>query len=292
MHKLCLLIFCFFAFLPCFAQDDLVVGAIRWDAWTGGNITNQVEKTLSPQKYHNRLPWFAEIINKNTVKINGGTQAIMDREIGFASDAGLDYWAFLIYKPNNSLSKSLDLYLKSKKRKNINFCIILHNTLEVSESEWLKERDRLISLMKEPGYQKVLGNRPLLYAFQGASLNFERFKDFLSTAKKKNVNPYCVFMYGNPPEDYKKSSRYGFDAVSAYAYSSKKKTYSELVHSVEDGFWKYAAQSKVPFVPLVTAGWDKWPRVETPVSWEKNSAYHKQKSFPSRAKASEIANLP
>ncbi len=27
------------------------VGAIRWDAWSGGEVTRQVEKTLGPIQY-------------------------------------------------------------------------------------------------------------------------------------------------------------------------------------------------------------------------------------------------
>jgi hypothetical protein len=41
------------------AADRPSVGAIRWDAWSGGNVTEQVEQTLSPEKYRARLPWFA-----------------------------------------------------------------------------------------------------------------------------------------------------------------------------------------------------------------------------------------
>jgi hypothetical protein len=40
-----------------------LVGAIRWDAWHGelSEVGKAVEKTLSPPKYHFRLPWFAKI---------------------------------------------------------------------------------------------------------------------------------------------------------------------------------------------------------------------------------------
>ena len=40
-----------------------LVGAIRWDAWHGelSEVGKAVEKTLSPLKYHFRLPWFAKI---------------------------------------------------------------------------------------------------------------------------------------------------------------------------------------------------------------------------------------
>jgi hypothetical protein len=37
------------------------VGAIRWDVWSGGDVTRQVEKTLGPLKYQARLLWFAQV---------------------------------------------------------------------------------------------------------------------------------------------------------------------------------------------------------------------------------------
>ena len=45
------------------AEVDLVVGAIRWDAWSGGKITGEVERSLGPEKYHTRLPWFSEVVD-------------------------------------------------------------------------------------------------------------------------------------------------------------------------------------------------------------------------------------
>ena len=34
------------------AEGGPVVGAIRWDAWTGGKITAEVERSLGPGKSH------------------------------------------------------------------------------------------------------------------------------------------------------------------------------------------------------------------------------------------------
>ena len=39
-------------------------------------MTAQVEKTLGPKKYHDRLPWFAEVIDDNTVRIDGSPPAV------------------------------------------------------------------------------------------------------------------------------------------------------------------------------------------------------------------------
>ena len=86
----------------------------------------------------------------------------MDQEISFAADAELDYWAFLVYPESNPMSVALKQYLKSPERGRINFCLILHNSLLVSDEQWPKERDRAVALLKQPGYQKVLDGRPLV----------------------------------------------------------------------------------------------------------------------------------
>ena len=93
----------------------------------------------------------------------------------------------------------------------------------------------------------------------------------------------------NPTKDYEMAKNKGFDAVSAYAFGGGQPTFSALVNDVENRFWGAAAKSKVPYIPFVTTGWDKHPRKDNHVTWEKNSAYHKQKIFPSRAKPEEIA---
>lgn len=270
-------------------DDQPVVGAIRWDAWTGGAITEQVERTLGPEKYHNRLPWFAEVIDESTVRIDGGHQEVMDREIEFAAVAGLDYWAFLVYGKGNVMSAALEQYLKSKKRKQIRFCLILHNTLKVSDDQWPMERDRAVALLQEPGYQMVLDNRPLVYAFTGQNFPFARFQQFLAAAKAKGLNPYCVYMGWNPAVDYKKVKDIGFDAVSAYARGGNQPTFTALAEAVEEGYWQNAAKAGVPYIPLVTTGWDKRPRKDNPVSWEKGQPYHKQDVFPSRPTPTQIA---
>ena len=265
------------------------VGAIRWDAWTGGPVTKQVERTLGPKKYHHRLPWFAQVTGENQVRINGGPQAVMDREIRFAEDAGLDYWAFLIYPESNPMSTALKQYLKSRERKRVRFCAILHNTLKVKEEHWPKERARAVALLKEPGYETVLDGRPLVYAFTGAGFPFERFAGFLAAAKKAGLNPYCVYMGWNPAADFQKVSGRGFDAVSAYAKAGGQATFKSLARAVETNYWQRAARAKVPYVPLVTTGWDKRPRKDHPVSWEKGHGYHTQAVFPSMATPAEIA---
>ncbi|MFD7159612.1 hypothetical protein ACFV9C_33785 [Kribbella sp. NPDC059898] len=49
-----------------------LVGAIRWDAWVGGDshVGSTVNRTLSPQQYQFRLPYYAQITVPNRLLIN------------------------------------------------------------------------------------------------------------------------------------------------------------------------------------------------------------------------------
>src|SRR5215471_11928728 len=72
-----------------------IVGAIRWDAWFGEDTKTtvgvQVERTLSPQQWHYRLPFFGREISPSSVEVRANVQSVMDAEIRYAHEAGIDY---------------------------------------------------------------------------------------------------------------------------------------------------------------------------------------------------------
>lgn len=272
------------------ADEKPIVGAIRWDAWTGGSITREVERSLSPPKHQARLPWFANIGEDGVVSIDGSDQTVMDQEIDYATHAGLDYWAFLLYPESSTMSTALGQYLGNSKRSKLGFCLILHSTLNSPKSAWPRERERAISLLKEPGYQTVLGNRPLVYVFSSKELPIGRFQEFTALARERELNPYYVFMGWHPAADVKKVISLGFDAVSSYAKPSASSAFVDLADEVKTQLWENAVYGNAPYIPLITMGWDKQPRQENPVSWEVDADYHKQPVFPSKATPDEIAS--
>jgi hypothetical protein len=97
-------------------DDNPIVGAIRWDGWYGkGGVVKAVEYSLGQPKYHFRLPWFARVIAEGKVSINGDSQVIMEQEINYAAQAGLNYWAFLDYLDESAdMSIGLNRYLAAK----------------------------------------------------------------------------------------------------------------------------------------------------------------------------------
>ena len=206
-----------------------IVGAIRWDGWYGeGNPAQQVQWTLGPRKYHFRLPFFGKVLAESEVRINGDSQAIIDREIAYASDAGLNYWAFVYYDgartrdSTRNLSIALRRYLASKDKKGIRFCLV-HEGPRIdrgSAEDWSQRRiPAIVTLMKDPNYQTVLGGRPLLFVFRGPQHDGrKRFDDLGKASVAAGLKrPYCVLMGWQPAEDAKEMKALGFDAVSLYS---------------------------------------------------------------------------
>ncbi len=271
-----------------------LVGAIRWDAWSGGEVTRHVERTLGPKKYHFRLPWFTRVVSQNAVTIHGARPQIMDQEIEYAAEAGLDYWAFVLYPETSDMSRQLNLYLASPLRKRIRFCIILHGDILCSEEQWPAVLLRYIRLMRQPTYQNVLGERPLVYLFRteaAAPLLRTRIEALRKAARAAALQePYLVFMGWNPVTDWRRAQPLGFDAVSAYAFGGQEGgSYADLVRVVETQQWALAAREAIPLIPLVHTGWDKRPRMDNPVPWEKDAAYLQHRKYHQNPRPEQIA---
>ncbi len=243
------------------------IGAIRWDAWTGsGNaVGTQIEQTLGPLQYHYRVPFYGVENSSTSVTINACTQSIMDQEIRYAAQAGLDYWAFLWYPASGGLDQSRKLYKSSSLKNSINYCLI------IEASNWVTNIsvDSIVNDFKSPNYQKVLGNRPLLYLL-GYSGILKKDVDTLRARTIRNglQTPYIVEMRVDGVMTT--VSTLGLDAFSLYATSwiGGGVPYDSLANT-DIVQWNYTGVSlNIPTVPHVTTGWDKRPRHDHNVTWE------------------------
>ena len=269
------------------AQDHVLVGAIRWDAWHGraSEVGLTVEKTLAPAHWHYRLPFYGKVVGENAVEARGETQEVMDQEIAYAHEAGLDYWAFVIYPEEHALSLGLKRYLSSERKSLVNFCLNLQGGWEAGggPGAWPEKVQRYVSYFKEPTYQTVLGGRPLAYLYSVEGLvgpgRFETWEDARAAfdqlragAKAAGVgNPYIAAQGWSPETLKEQAGKLGLDAIGAYASSggAKAALYSALAAHTER-WWEAFKATGCEVVPLVSAGWDMRPRIETPVPWVKN----------------------
>ena len=263
-----------------------LVGAIRWDAWHAGTKgpVRAMEASLGPKRYHWRLPFFAKVVSDSEVRIGGYTQEMMDREIAFARAGGLDYWAFLLYDPKSPMSQGLSFYLDSSHKRDIGFCAIAAARSFGDAQQFRHRTRRLIGLMGEPNYVRVAGDRPLLYVFRvsdesiqawGGEKNaralFDRFRADVREAG--HGDPYIVCMESRLECSTKVSGIIGGQAISCYAVGGhlggNGTPYRVLAGAARER-WEASVKKGAQVVPTVMAGWDRRPRVEHPVPWEKS----------------------
>ena len=258
-----------------------LVGAIRWDAWTqwaGEHDFGPYEKCLGPKEWHYRVPFFGKVVSDDKVAVRGDTPEVMDQEIAYAAAAGLDYWAFDWYHPRgwpnaDTMTRSLDLYLSSKRRDDISYCLILLGGAHFGpKEEWPATVDGLVQRFQAANYQKVLGGRPLVYLFdvdshlkywgEGAAA-----KAPLDLLRQRSVaagagDPYLALMIWQPSASVKTLQALGADAFSAYVNppgnENQELPYSQAL-SLNRWFWEDARQTGKPLIPTVTAGWDYRP---------------------------------
>jgi len=106
----------------------------------------------------------------------GGSQWVMDQEIKFAVEAGIDYWAILHYKnwePDWSgclnMSTQSKYYFTSQNKMGLRWCTILDILSHYSDEDedWLIE----MMLCESGDYFTVLDGRPLIYLLNNTGGN-------------------------------------------------------------------------------------------------------------------------
>ncbi|HUJ19278.1 MAG TPA: hypothetical protein VL197_14940 [Nitrospirota bacterium] len=244
------------------------IGAIRWDAWMGDSdwAGVQVDKDLGPNHWHYRLPFYAIEISADQVSIIANTQAVIDQEIAYARNAGINYFAYVLYHNSDRLlageETALNLYFSSAHKNDINFCFILDgvalSAMTATNIDWIGAK------FQDPGYQKVLTNRPLVYVFGDTGAPPD-LTPLVTGAQAAGLGaPYFVDMQGNmtspPPDAYSNYSINGGSSTGA--------PFTDLM-SLARGTWMGHDKG----VPLVSAGWDGRPRIENPVSWAQTNWY-------------------
>jgi hypothetical protein len=250
--------------------DRPLIGVIRWDGWVGSKGTWKigpiVERTLGPERFHYRLPFYARVIGKDSVSIDGTNQETVDKEIEFARDAGIDYWAYCYYPDGCGLEIPLKLHQSSRFANDMNWCVILGGSFEFDTANDYSRR--LVNDFARVNYQKVCGGRPIIYLLHGCAMT----RDNLDTLKAMTLRsglktPYVVVMEWSAEKGAEYCDRIGADALSCYAFMGKDNLpFSEFIPDSSIRKWEEYSLKK-PVVPWISTGWNARPRMESPNPW-------------------------
>jgi len=248
------------------------IGAIRWDAWLPGDadttkvgqrgVGQQVSDTLSQQKFHFRVPYFANLHSDGvTISYPEPTQELFDQEMQYAADMGIDYFAYCMYEDNSGLDYARVFHTQSKLRNKVKMSAIL----SAGPYDNMKHIGDLVDCFQQEYYMKVCGGRPLVFFFAYIKDETEKEIAALRTACKNAgvPDPYIAAMFWNQHE-IKEAL---FDAVSGYGFSGNDgQSFVSLTEKAR-GRWEEAKSRGQKLIPMATTGWDPRPRIERPVSW-------------------------
>jgi hypothetical protein len=263
-----------------------LVGAIRWDFWFKGSPT--IRKALGDRRWRYRLPFFAQVHNDGSVEVNGDRQEVVDKEILAAAEGGIDYWAFTYYHYIDWQGKRVSpeilkgnlarqRFINSRYRHRINYALILQLGYLGTPSQWDRTIDEvLVFHFKMSNYQKVLGNRPLIYMFNMTDLpklwgSPQKAKAMITRIREKSKsaglgNPYIVLMHFYPEDAVRMLKSTGYDAISTYANPTGDsiakpgiaRPFSYCV-SLNHWFREQFRDRGVQIIPTINTGWDIRP---------------------------------
>lgn len=257
-------------------KDKIVVGAVNWDC----SLPDETffgfhsAKSLSPKKFRISTPYYANVENDNKISYHCRTLKEYEREMQYAIDAGIDYFAYCWYGENEkqrekewqsnlwALKYARKMHVQSELKEKIKLCAIIGvgaREAEMTEEEMIN----LANEMQQDYYQKI-DERPLVYVFDGYKQ--ETGEILKKVCEKCNTpEPYFVFMCSELT-DIKKDVKTIESAISAYSFPKSAKNYDEFITYLIDDL-KARHQLGMNIVPQFSVGWNPEPRIENPVPW-------------------------
>jgi len=286
--------------LSALSHAATIPGAIRWDPWYGSPNVVSVQRTLGPQQWQTRMPFFGVVNSPYDVTINGNQQSTIDAEIEYAKGAGLKYWAYLWYSgtgsnplaaPYDPMMNAWQLHQSSTYRNDMNWCIMFPFSGITGASWFTSYGSTLISFFQQSNYQTVLSGRPVFYIFidsfnLGTYWNnnignvYSAVAAFRAAVVAAGVpTPYIVFMYGTGGAPY--APEIDADATSNYignlGTAGQPTTWATAEATLET-YWSQlataATSASIDMVPIAMEGFDTRARIQNIVQWESSQIAH------------------
>lgn len=255
---------------------DVKVGMINWDAGLPEDtfFGRWAMNSLGCEKWKSRLPYYA-VKDGDGWRFPERTQRDYDRELQFAIDAGIDYFAYCWYTEEalepelsggnryeairpyiHELNRARHLFESSPMNDRIDLCAIILGMHGYSAADW----EKLALAMTKPYYHKIDG-RPLAFIFGGYCV--DHIQNVRAAARSVGLEAY-VCILGNEPDGKDCSLA---DAASTYADGSDGESgyaaFAKNVMKNNEARKEYGLQ----LIPEFSTGWNPTPRFERPTPW-------------------------
>ena len=260
-----------------------MVGAYYFDGWSGQG--DHISKLLQT-KYADRQPLWGW---------KDDTIEIMQKQIDYCADHGIAFWAFDWYYPEGEnkttpLNNALDLYLKAPNRQRLQFCLLVanHSGFRIGPKDWDACCQRWIELFKQSTHLQA-GGQPLLIffspgeltkAFGGVEGVRQAFETLRAKAKEAGLSGVSIAACTGPEGKLDGFVRSGYTLLTGYNYplgwmnGGKEEPFRKLIDGSERIFEQFAEKTPLPYVPVITAGWDRRPWEEDKLPPEKWSPWY------------------
>ncbi|MBC7682589.1 MAG: glycoside hydrolase family 99-like domain-containing protein [Ferruginibacter sp.] len=269
-----------------FAAGAYSIGSYYYPGWKAD--TTVVPPTDPWQRiyaYPDREPllgWYKE-----------GDTAVMDQQLRWMSDYGLDFvvfdWYWTSNRPRNE--HALNAYMLAPNKSLVKFAIMWANHENYPKSE---ENFRSIAqywvntYLKDPQYKRI-NNQPVVYIYSPSDLE-SKAKAFgsstLALINQANVIaqqaglPNIYFVAGTAAGTFAQGpvKTFGYQAMSAYNYGLGR-SFAERDAGYQRQWKDILATAPIPYMPNMTSGWDKRPWGGTPNDPGRDLAFSTPDSF-------------
>jgi hypothetical protein len=261
------------------------VGAYYFDGWSGQTNHTHITKLLETT-YADRMPVWGWLDD---------TVTIMQEQIDYCADHNIAFWAFDWYYPEGEnkstpLNNALRLYLKAQNCQRLKFCLLVanHKGFLIGPQDWDACCDKWIELFRRPTHLKV-GRQPLLIIlapgelrrlFGGVEGVRQALDSLRNKAKRAGLPGVAVAACADPRQDLDDLARSGYTLLTGYNHplgvldGGGSQPFRKLIDGHEKIFDQFAEKTPLPYVPVITAGWDRRPWEEDKLPPEKMSTWY------------------
>lgn len=197
---------------------------------------------------------------------------IMERQIDLAADHGVAFFAFCWYWHDNGQAinedaiktdpkqTSLRLFLKARNNHRMKFCLLVanHEGHEIKgTANWKRAGEFWMPYLTHKQYLTV-GGKPFIIIFGAGGGDKAGFSAMQETAFKAGLPGLAIAgcAHGPVTPEMGFTHRTHYNVTEGYTAGSKDVPFSKLVDS-NRAQWRGSREQ--PYIPIVTAGWDKRP---------------------------------